>query len=792
MKRMRRGGVAQCVVVVLASLAAPAWAARKTEPFTTQVPTKPAVRDRHTLLLASFDRGDSNDAQYARHDARATTHGTKMDVPGKFGRGVLLSGPPMDYAVRKACYVLYDGTSNFLPARGTATFWIKSTEHTNIWSDDRTYVILSLLVRPDVFFEKHVGKSLVLKKTGKGKGSQLTLVWTTPPPRKYPDKPLFGISVSHLSPKVWHHVFLSWDSDDGGSIWLAADGKGVRYNFDPRLKSGYRKPGFQIHVGGASDRGDALDYTLDDLVIREQSLRSSARITKRRSKKADKIDTKALARCEDSARRFLEFLLEQGHKGTWYCTYSWPTLIPLNTRPYRISWQMPRDSVFMSKGYGSPAIAGQFMRAYRAMGDRRYLDACRRAGDFLIGVQKWNGGGFTYENVELQPGGAYAAKGFWVSADTIGIQENCQLDPAVFLAQLYIETGEKRYLDAFRWSCDTVLQAQNKSGSWPGFYKTKTKKPGWGPPAWLNDGTMIAGFAHMMVGYQMLKDQKYYDAAIRAADWLVRAQIETPIGAGWAQQYNAKDEPAWGRGFEPPAIVSRESNHAAILLCMAYDVTGDAKYLDSARKWTRFLDNCEAYAGLMYYDPKTGRPVTAWNGKIYFKEDIGKAPPNVRNNLMRQYGVKEILAGKKNVSADKFRNRWLKPRERGPAVPGPAKLDNFVTAALTSLASKNVQNALKTQDKSGAWIGDSRTGKVVNAQPREFGWYLLGAIRYARIALGELSPGTIHRWWRWWPDVDPSLDYQDTPALKAKGWTRDKKTKQLLPPPKILKGALGR
>jgi hypothetical protein len=63
-------------------------AAKAASPFRIGVPQKPVPRDRHTLLLATFDSASSGSADYARFDAINTGRKTKHGVEGRFGGAV--------------------------------------------------------------------------------------------------------------------------------------------------------------------------------------------------------------------------------------------------------------------------------------------------------------------------------------------------------------------------------------------------------------------------------------------------------------------------------------------------------------------------------------------------------------------------------------------------------------------------------------------------------------------------------------------------------------------------------
>ena len=789
MRSARRCPVVHFATIALACLAGSGAAAAKTRPFTTTVPDKPAARDRHTLFLANFDGAASNEADYARHEPRAQTLNTMTDVPGRFGKGVAFSEPPYHRYRDRVSFIIYDGESNWLPERGSLSFWIRSAKGKNIWKDDKTYSMIWLRVRPDSFYAKHLGESIVVKKTGKGKESRIGLM-AKKRSRREPARPRFGVSCAHLDPGEWHHVFVSWDLSEGGAYWLAVDGKGLRCNEDPPLKKGWAKPGFKIYAGVPHAKGDALDFTLDDLVITEQSVRSAAQSAKRRLKGWQKIDPAKLMAAEDAARRWLDLLAGLQWKGTWHFSYAWPTLRKWNSRHCYLWGLGPRDKIAMGKGFGSLDTTRQFMRAYRILGDRRYLEVCRRAGDFAIKVQKRMGGGWPTYPVEIQPDGSCTIP---YASDLMNIQEGTQLGAAMLMARLWHETGEKRYLDAFRWSCDTMLQAQNPCGSWSGGYHLKTKRVGGHGYSWLNDGATGCGFTQMVAAYHVLKEKKYWDAAIRSADWVVRVQVRTPIGWGWAQQYNEKDEPCWGRTYghasEPPAVCTWESRGVCTMLALAYDMTGDPKYLDAIRKYADFVDHSEC-AGSYYCDIKTGRPIVPWNRKVYFKEDVLKAPPALAQLLKKGFGYRDIMAAKPPDSS-RLRGKWLLPRKTGPyTYPLDVAVRGGVEFGINSLKSKKLGEYLAKQHASGAWISASPTGEMFSAMPTQ-SRTILTTIYHARVGLGEIPSSRVRRWWRYWPDIDPSIDYQDTPALKAKGWTREQKGEQPIPPLWILKGAMG-
>ncbi len=111
------------------------------------VPEAPWARDRHTCLLASFDSDESNDADYARRDARAAGGLHDADIPGHFGRGVRLENGQVP--------LIYAGASNCE---------VRSPEGRNIWADGRPAVMACVYCEDQVGFPDRPGFNLILRK----------------------------------------------------------------------------------------------------------------------------------------------------------------------------------------------------------------------------------------------------------------------------------------------------------------------------------------------------------------------------------------------------------------------------------------------------------------------------------------------------------------------------------------------------------------------------------------------------------------------------------------------------
>ncbi len=120
--------------------------------------------------------------------------------------------------------------------------------------------------------------------------------------------------------------------------------------------------------------------------------------------------------------------------------------------------------------------------------------------------------------------------------------------------------------------------------------------------------------------HQLTGEQRYREAALNGADWLVDVLIETDEVVGWAGQYDADNQPLAARHHEPPAVTQYAPRWAADGLFAAWRATHNDKYLEPIRKvlaW--FAENETPDGGWWWdYDIATGRPIEMYQRTIYF------------------------------------------------------------------------------------------------------------------------------------------------------------------------------
>ena len=113
----------------------------------------------------------------------------------------------------------------------------------------------------------------------------------------------------------------------------------------------------------------------------------------------------------------------------------------------------------------------------------------------------------------------------------------------------------------------------------------------------------------LFVAHDAYKYKRYLDAAIKAGDFLILAQMPDPQPA-WAQQYNEKMHPVWDRKFEPPAISGGESQGVMDALLTLYERTGERRFLKPVPRALAYLKKSQLPDGRLarFYELKTNRP----------------------------------------------------------------------------------------------------------------------------------------------------------------------------------------
>ena len=716
--------------------------------------SRPATRDRHTSLLADFDSATDNNAQHAWGLPLAGGYENQPKAPGKFGDGVGLPG--------WISQLHYRGEGNLNPARGTVQFWVKSGPKLDLWKSDKEHWL----------FGARFSEGPVLVLARRPVERVLELCW-----RGGRRKAIIGsvkLPLAGIDPARWRHIALSWDLNPG-RLWLAVDGKG-------RTAAVAKPPAvgecYAIFVGaGIRHRARSIYGCLDDLKITDQSIGQVLSLKKNGTpvKGAEKLDDELLVRTEAGARKWFDLLLRTQHMGGWRMAVSWPTLLGSSTGSR--GHIQPADHVDNDKSCGTAVAAARMLFAYEVLGDQRYLESAKAAGDLLLAAQKISKHHGWHRVYRVNMRGGIQIP--YANPRYLDIQDSVQSHPILFLASLYRATKDERYLRGAISGGELLLKMQNPNGSWSYRWDTvdkigKTARglPGGGE---FNDLAVSDALRVMILMYHLTKEKKYLRAFSRCADWIIAAQQKGPV-PGWCQQYDADNNAVWARPFEPPSVYLEPCNFAIRDLGFAYEMTRDRKYTAAIRRWLDWLRSRKRL--YPYYDPKTGRPIWGHHRKIYFLDD-----PRERAELKRIF--KEEGTGRaprgRSMSNPRWR-RWLAgPTKRLEAMEKgthqPSRRETTLQEAYADCVSparrREIERTLKTQTDAGILSfdphmhGSTTIGGGFHPRARA-GSDLLRFVERCRMCLGELTHEQ-----RGWGDLYqacwPRDSWYDTPLRAGRG-----------------------
>jgi len=278
----------------------------------------------------------------------------------------------------------------------------------------------------------------------------------------------------------------------------------------------------------------------------------------------------------------------------------------------------------------TPEMGECFLRTYQATGDSFYLRAAEKAADALIYGQHPSGG--WHYVIDFDPGGLDEWYEKVFSKFKWGMEEyrhnwgNCTYDDdntqgAVrFLLHLYTTNRKPEYGAALIKGLEFILKSQYPNGAWPQRFPLQYEFAHDGLADYtsyctLNDNSMRDILFTLIEAWELLGDERYWEAARRGADFIIAAQGGEPQ-AGWAEQYDMNMLPAWARTHEPAGLMPRQTVDCIGILERFYLMTGDRRYLQpipKAIKWMRDSANQDMgdgrYRLARYYEISTNKPI---------------------------------------------------------------------------------------------------------------------------------------------------------------------------------------
>ncbi len=588
--------------------AAPSGAA--TEDFRlAQVPQAPHERGLGTQFLVSFD--GSPDADYARGRPGCGTASDAKLVEGRWGDALDCTA----HGFR----ALYSMERNLAPKSGTLEFWVKSGPDANIWADDEDHYLAYLWPKQQLPREPRDSVALELVKRAEDRALHLAAKGAPAPVD-------LALPTADLDPGTWHHVAISWDCIDRGSItyWLALDGEGRHVTISSEWRT---QPFFALQLANApwlghySRAGESAELGgyIDDLHISDEPL--GRREEGREPLELSGIDVDLALRARDAFDRWVGVWADLQTGGAWGPWVS--PIIDADTHIYLHWTGQPTDRCVVDNKYGSSIVtfAHDFLDVWAYAGDEQCRQIAENAAEFFLRGQDPRG--YWYQDYRVSENGrVYGVKTEWAR-----IQDGHQSQPFLFMLYWHRVTGDTRAFEAARRNADFVLSIENPNGAWAGKYNVATETPWTTGPRGVPNGSEFNDYATtdalrmMITMYDLTGDEKYLRGpegsrgVAGIGQWLYDTQIGEGDVRGWCQQYGPDDRPVWSRDFEAPVIsprvVSRFIHPMTIIMWLA---TGNQRYMDLLQEtydWYRSVEAPGEDGGWYYQYLPDGRPCTS-------------------------------------------------------------------------------------------------------------------------------------------------------------------------------------
>lgn len=425
-------------------------------------------------------------------------------------------------------------------------------------------------------------------------------------------------------------------------------------------------------------------------------------------------------RAERSLRRAVDFFRKEvAHQGGYLWRYS-------EDLSRREGEGKATATMVWVQPPGTPTIGMAYLEAHQATGDGYYLEAARETGRCLVRGQLRSGGWTRLIDFDPRERRRYAYRveggGDEKARNVSSLDDDMTQSALRLLMRLdrALDGKDEEVHEAVLHGLKSLIAAQYPSGGWPqgfegpaapgehparkaSYPETWSRTPPerhqyWRLPT-LNDNAHATTLDTLLEAARLYGDAAYREAAKRAGDFLLLAQMPDPQPA-WAQQYDGEMRPAWARKFEPPAISGGESQDVLRILLKLHEVSGDERYLEPIPRAIAYLKSSRLPGGRLarFYELGTNRP-------LYFTKDYRLTHDD--SDVPTHYSFKvddeldEIAR-----EYDRARKEVEKSGPRAapaPRPPGPA-LTERARAAVEALDERGrwLTKGRLSQDKSGA------------------------------------------------------------------------------------------
>ncbi len=233
---------------------------------------------------------------------------------------------------------------------------------------------------------------------------------------------------------------------------------------------------------------------------------------------------------------------------------------------WEIEVQMPNGAVQagLYKGKDAKQVEAVFntgqvilgwCRAFVETKDERYLEAAKKAGDWLISVQAEDGA-WRFESQETETDvHAYDVRTAWS------------------LLEIFEITGDEKYADAAKKNLEWTMAQQHENG-WFDNNAFFTSSEKWSAPFTHTIAYVMEG---LQESYRILKDERYLAAYAKTAEKLLRIfELRKKMAGDFDQN--------WKRSSDYSCLTGN-AQIAGVWL-KHYQITGDVRYLNAALKLT--------------------------------------------------------------------------------------------------------------------------------------------------------------------------------------------------------------
>ncbi len=410
--------------------------------------------------------------------------------------------------------------------------------------------------------------------------------------------------------------------------------------------------------------------------------------------------------------------------------------------PASVGWVQPP---------GTPAVGAAFLRIFEVTGDKQWLQSAQVVATALVNTQLESGGWFYKIETDPQKAATWCYRALKASGKSChDIKDNPHRNETVL-----DDNNTQSVLNFLMWfdrasggsdpdvrtcidkALHRLMKVQYPNGAFPVFFTgsapgadvetaAKASIPASWPHEWqkpdrppyfiVNDNLPRDMGRLFLNAYRTYHDPKYLKTAEKVGDFLLAAQLPEPQ-QGWAQGYDRSMQPVWGRKFEPPGVVSRETAGNIDYLIELNEQDKDARLLDAAVSAAIWLKAARLPDGkwARFYEINTNRPL--------YIDDGGQVTFEYKN-LWQHYGMKT------GAEIEPVFAR-LELAKRGLTVSHQQLWFSAADELSADELSSKVRQLIDSQDDQGRWVED----RLIKGED-----FVDGVFALARFISPEASP----------------------------------------------------